>query len=67
MTRVVIDTNVLISALLTEAGAEAKVLLAVQSRQLEWCVSEPILAEYYEVIKRPKFSLVRPERVAGVI
>jgi len=67
MTRVVIDTNVLISALLTEAGSEATVISLVRSGQVEWWVSEAILAEYHEVIQRPKFSAIRPDRIKGLI
>src|SRR5438876_131000 len=67
MTRVVIDTNVLVSALLTEHGAQAAVLSLIEAGALLWCVSEPILAEYREVISRPKFSAVRVERLQGVL
>jgi putative PIN family toxin of toxin-antitoxin system len=67
MTRVVIDTNVLISALLTETGSEATVISLVRSGQIEWFVSEAILAEYDEVIQRPKFSAIRPDRIKSLI
>jgi putative PIN family toxin of toxin-antitoxin system len=67
MTRVVIDTNVLISALLTETGSEATVISLVRSGQIEWFVSEAILAEYHEVIQRPKFSAIRPDRIKSLI
>jgi putative PIN family toxin of toxin-antitoxin system len=61
MIRVVIDTNILISALLQPQGFPAQVLLAVlagPSAQL--CVSADIYAEYEEVIRRPRFK--RSER-----
>ena|ERR1700692_3255956 len=56
MTRVVIDTNVLVSALLNEHGAEAAVLFTVADKKLIWCLSPAILNEYQEVLRRPKFS-----------
>src|SRR5438552_5899505 len=67
MTRVVIDTNVLISALLTEHGTQASVLSLIEAGEMLWCVSEPILAEYHAVISRPKFSAVRAERLQAVL
>jgi len=62
MIRVVIDTNVLVSTLLTERGAEASVFSFIESGDLLWCVSEPILAEYRAVLSRPKFSRIPAER-----
>jgi putative PIN family toxin of toxin-antitoxin system len=53
---VVLDTNVLISALLTRSGAESAVLFAVANQSLVWCVSRPVLVEYEAVLRRPKFS-----------
>jgi len=58
MTRVVVDTNVLVSALLSEHGAEATVLDYLTSGRLYWCVSDAILAEYAEVLSRPKFARI---------
>ena len=56
--RVVIDTNVLVSALLKESGSEAKVMFAIADGRLIWCVSPAIVAEYTEVLQRPKFSRI---------
>ena len=61
--RIVLDTNVLVSALLTDHGAEATVLDLVIERRLIWCVSEDVLAEYAEVLRRPKFRHVEPARI----
>jgi uncharacterized protein len=61
MTKAVIDTNVLVSGLLNEHGAEAAVLFTVAENKLMWCVSSAILAEYEAVLRRPKFSDI-PER-----
>jgi uncharacterized protein len=58
MTKVVIDTNVLVSALLKEHGAEAAVLFRVADKRLRWFISPPVLAEYKEVLGRPRFSRI---------
>lgn len=58
MTKVVIDTNVLVSALLNEHGPSAAVLFAIASQNLTWCVSPAVLAEYETVLRRPKFSRI---------
>ncbi len=61
MIRVVIDTNVLISALLQPQGLPAQVLLmSVAGRAARLCVSGEVYAEYDEVIRRPRFK--RSER-----
>jgi putative PIN family toxin of toxin-antitoxin system len=55
MIRVVLDTNILVSALLTKEGNEAALLDFVTRHDIELCVSEPVMAEYAEVLSRPKF------------
>jgi putative PIN family toxin of toxin-antitoxin system len=57
MIRVVVDTNVLVSALLTSGGLpEAVVNLAI-SGEVRWFVSESVLAEYERVLKRPRLAI----------
>lgn len=59
MIRIVLDTNVLLSALLNPQGAPAQVLLlTVLEPDIQLCVSDEIFAEYEEVLHRPKFSRV---------
>ena len=58
MTRVVVDTNVLVSALLKERGAEAAVLDLLVAGKLYWCISDALLTEYREVLCRPKFAKI---------
>src|SRR5258705_13191594 len=62
MIRVVIDTNVLVSALLHPEGPPAAVWMLALSGRVQPCVSEAVLAEYEDVIRRPHFR-----RDAGVI
>jgi putative PIN family toxin of toxin-antitoxin system len=54
--RVVVDTNVLVSALLSPHHAPARVLDMILAGELEPVFDDRILAEYREVLMRPKFS-----------
>ena len=53
MIRVVLDTNVVVSALLKPAGLEAAVLLLCLRREIALFLSPPILAEYQRVLYNP--------------
>src|SRR5260370_38089018 len=57
MSRVVLDTNVIVSALLVPAGTQASVLLLAFRGQIALYVSAPVLDEYEEVLRRPRFRL----------
>jgi uncharacterized protein len=59
--KIVIDTNVLVSEALKDKDPEAVILYAVEQPDLTWVVSPEVLAEYKEVLSRPKFAL--PETV----
>jgi putative PIN family toxin of toxin-antitoxin system len=54
--RAVIDTNVLVSGLLSPSGNEALILLAIHHGLVRPCCSEDILEEYAAVLARPKFA-----------
>ena len=54
--RVVIDTNVFVSALLSPAGSPAQILELILSRRVTLLISRPILTEYTEVLKRSDFG-----------
>jgi putative PIN family toxin of toxin-antitoxin system len=66
MMRVVLDTNVLVSALISPFGNEAQALDAVQKGRIIPCLSPSILMEYAEVLARPKFGFARDE-IDGLI
>jgi putative PIN family toxin of toxin-antitoxin system len=66
MIRVVLDTNVIVSAHLQEEGLEATVFLLALSRRIMLCISEPILTEYAGVLRRKKFSL-DPHRITRTL
>lgn len=52
---VVLDTNILISACLKPEGNEAAVVRQGLRGEWRWAASEAILAEYRDVLRRPKF------------
>ena len=58
--KVVVDTNVLVSALIQPLGKPAQVLALVRSGALTLLHDERILAEYGEVLRRPRFRSTRP-------
>ena len=53
----VLDTNVLISGLLSECGAPGLLLDLIFDGELELAADERILAEYHEVAARPELHL----------
>lgn len=55
--KVVIDTNVLVSAVLKDRAPQAVILFVVERDDMEWIVSPEIMSEYREVLSRPKFAL----------
>ena len=55
--KVVIDTNIVISAILKDRIPEQIILFVAEQDDFEWLVSSDILAEYKAVIHRPKFKL----------
>jgi putative PIN family toxin of toxin-antitoxin system len=55
MDRVVVDTNVLVSALIGK-GKPRRVLDVIFSGRVCFCLSTSILAEYERVLQRSKFS-----------
>ena len=55
--RLVIDTNILISAAIKPAGLQRTVLLLAITRPARLWVSRPILEEYSEVLGRPELRI----------
>jgi uncharacterized protein len=55
--KVVLDTNVLVSAFLKPHSKPAKILRLIVQGDIQIIVNEAILAEYYEVLARPVFKL----------
>lgn len=53
--RVVIDTNVLVSGLLSPYGASAEIIRMMVAGSLDLLYDARIISEYREVLSRPKF------------
>lgn len=53
--KIVLDTNVLVSGLLTPFGPNGEILRMIFSGELALCLDARILAEYKDVLLRPKF------------
>ena len=56
MQKIILDTNVLVSALIQKSYPYLILNDLYLEHKIEVCISEPLLAEYYEVLNRPKFS-----------
>lgn len=65
--RIVLDTNVLISAAVKPLGSQALVVNLVAFGAVELFVSEAILAEYREVFSRAKFARLPSAEVATLL
>ncbi|OBS29976.1 putative toxin-antitoxin system toxin component, PIN family [Tepidimonas fonticaldi] len=62
MRRVVLDTNIVLSALIFSAGRLARMRHAWQRRQLQPLVCRETAKELLRVLAYPKFKLSAPER-----
>ncbi len=60
--RVVLDTNIVVSAALIRGGLEFRILRHVLKNELRLCLSAAILNEYAEVLARPKFGFSKGVR-----
>lgn len=60
--RLVLDTNVIVSAALKPKGPQRMVLVAATTKPASFYVSNEILAEYEAVLKRPEFALAKGRR-----
>ena len=59
MIRIVLDTNVLVSALLKPTGAPARILRLLLQGDVEFAFNEAVFAEYVDVLGRQRFALDR--------
>ncbi|MBF0460635.1 MAG: putative toxin-antitoxin system toxin component, PIN family [Magnetococcales bacterium] len=55
--RILVDTNVLMSAILKDGKPERIIQFIISRADIEWIVSCDILKEYKDVIGRKKFGL----------
>ena len=56
MTDIVLDTNVLISGMINAFGPPGRIVDLMREGELQLVVDDRILAEYADVLMRPKFS-----------
>jgi uncharacterized protein len=64
--RVVLDSNVVVSACLSPQGASATIVELALLGHFTLCISREVLSEYREVLARPKFSR-QLERITAVL
>jgi putative PIN family toxin of toxin-antitoxin system len=64
--KIVLDTNIVVSGLLHSKGNPAQVLTLALAGAVQVCHDERILAEYAEVLARPRFKF-DPKRVREVL
>ncbi len=64
--KIVLDTNVLVSALLSRSGPPAQILTLVLNGVLQVVVDSRIIAEYRAVLARPEFGFP-PREVEAVL
>ena len=64
--KIVLDTNIAVSGLLNSQGNPAHVLTLALAGAVQACHDEYILAEYAEVLARPRFKF-DPRRVREVL
>ena len=55
--KVIVDTNVLVSAIIRDNVPEQLVLWLLSQPNMEWLATAEILTEYIEVLQRKKFAL----------
>ncbi|MHB8090758.1 MAG: PIN domain-containing protein [Syntrophales bacterium] len=55
--KVVIDTNVVVSAVLRDRNPEAVILFVIGNPEFEWVASREIIEEYIGVLGRKHFAL----------
>ena len=61
--RLVIDTNVIVSAALKPDGLQRTVFLLAITRPARWYVSRPIMEEYAAVLARPELKIRKSLRL----
>jgi len=67
--RLVIDTNVFVSGLISGTGSPAQILRAIQHKKIIHLVSDPIVEEYLRVLDYPrirKFKKITNEFIADI-
>lgn len=64
--RLVLDTNIIISSVISVEGVPAQILRACLKNKVVLLVSDSILHEYFEVLKHPKIQKYKKLGVTGL-
>jgi len=64
--RVVLDTNVLVSGLISPAGPPGRLIEALRQHTIDLTLSEPMVIELREVLARPHLQKYLPEGAVDV-
>ena len=64
--KIVLDTNVLVTGLLSPFGPCGEIVRMVSSGELVLCIDARILSEYHDVLHRPKFRFEQ-DKVAALM
>jgi uncharacterized protein len=64
--RIVLDTNVLVSGLLSPFGPPGEIVRMLSAGTVRLCVDARLLSEYEQVLQRPRFGL-DPDAVAALL
>ena len=59
--KVVLDTNIIVSAFLSPAGPASQIVSLAWQGKLQVCYNQEIMDEYREVLSRPKFKYKIPQ------
>lgn len=62
MIRVVLDTKIVVSAMLRSGGFPEAIFNLAVDRVIQLYISEPVFAEYAEVLRRPRLD-IHPDKV----
>ncbi|MGB5594817.1 MAG: PIN domain-containing protein [Crocosphaera sp.] len=65
--RIVIDPNVLISAVVAGGNTERVILFVAENEDFQWIVSDYILGEYKRVLRRKNLSYLNKKNNDGLI
>jgi putative PIN family toxin of toxin-antitoxin system len=61
--RLILDTNIIVSAAIKPEGLQRTVLLLAMTRPARLYISDPILSEYRMVLQRPEFKIQKSLRL----
>jgi putative PIN family toxin of toxin-antitoxin system len=64
--QIVLDTNVVVSGMLSEESTPGAILSLVLEGEIQLCIDDRVLAEYDRVLRRPKFPFT-PAKIESLL